>query len=121
MSQEAIEKRITIENPAHVDHDPLKDIKQQQEVLDKAIHQHEGDADIVDALKKQKAELGEMAKDYRSQNEQLKEHPDGGGAFLSSLHHSGNLGDVLSSGDGKTRVFTRTVNKFEDDDGKSDA
>src|SRR6478609_1748618 len=115
MSEEAIKKRIVIDDPAKVDHDPLEDIKNQQGSLNIAIQQHEGEPEIQDALRKQKDALGEMAKDYENEKEFLKEHKDGGGAWTASLHNSGNLGDTLSSGDGTVRTFTRTVNKFAED------
>lgn len=115
MSDEAIKQRITIDNPAKVQHDPIEDIKRQQEVFNQAIHQHENEPEIQDALRKQKDALGEMVKDYRHEQEVIKKHHDGGGAYAASLHHSGNLGDLLMSGDGKVRTFTHEINKFSED------
>ena len=99
----------------NVVHDPLQDIQRQQETLNIAIQQHEEEPDIVTSLKQQKDILGEMAKDYKAEQEFLSQHTDAGGAYRSSLHHSGNLGDLLMSGDHSVRTFTHTINKFADE------
>lgn len=103
MSGEALKKRITIDNPAHVDHDQVKDIESQLNVLNQAIKQHENEPDMQEALRKQKYILDEMKNEVMRERKEIdKQEHNGAGTYKSQLHHSGNLGDFLLSQEGTT-------------------
>lgn len=110
-SDEAIKARIHIDNPAKIAHDPAKDIKAQQDSLNKAIEQHSGDEEMVAKLRAQKDALGEMLNDMNDEKDLLGDRKDGGGAFASSLH--GNLTDTLVKDGKQTAVH---IYRLDDQD-----
>jgi len=90
--------------PVDPHHDAFREIRQQQELLNKAIAQHPDDPEIQKALREQKDALGAEVSALKHEHEVLKGTKDGGGAFASNLRHSGGLADFLASGDAKVRV-----------------
>jgi hypothetical protein len=70
-------------------HDPFKDIVQQQEALDIAIKQHANESDIVESLRKQKAALGDYAKQLRETQDNAPDQ-DGGNISGSQAVNAGN-------------------------------
>lgn len=113
LSEETLKKRINITDPAKItSHDPLADIKQQQDALNIAIAQHEGDPEIQDALRKQKDALGDAAAEYKHEKEAIKAHgDDGGGTRLSAMHHVGTIGDTLLEQADKVTKKTHKINE----------
>jgi hypothetical protein len=93
----------------NVQHDPFREIKMQQDVLNQAIEQHPNEPEIQDALRRQKAALGAHAVALKRERETLKNIHDGGGAYYSNLHHHGTLGQFLAHGDAKIAETKRNL------------
>jgi hypothetical protein len=107
-------KSVRPNRKSYKPHDPLQDIERQLESLNKSIRRNENNAEIVKSLRQQKHILGEMAKDYKAEQQIIKDAKDQGNAYRSKLHNSGNLGDVLLRNDRTVKSFTRQINKKDD-------
>ena len=109
------EKKITSGEEAtqhfEVKHDALKELKQQQDALSKAIQQHPDEPEIQDALRAQKDALGAEVKRLQGEHGALKASrtTDAGGAGVSSLYHEGGLADYLVSEDPHVKVIQHKV------------
>jgi len=95
-------------------HDPLEDIRQQQETLTIGIRQHEKNPEIQNALRLQKDQLGKFANALKTEREQTKKLRDGGRAYTARLHEAGNLGNVLQMKDPNVGARTYTVHAFHE-------
>src|SRR6476619_1319693 len=89
------ESNGNVDPSSYVQHDAVDDLKDQQEALNLAIHQHADDPDIVASLRAQKNALGAESNRVAQEQKDVAEHHDGGGVYLENIHHSGSISDVI--------------------------